>query len=235
MLLAARREKIVLETRIGYRTVYRPTVRALTVVHGGLIAAAGNGGSMATLASAVDRSLRTGEADVVVLPSLPVDSPAFQAFSSLGGALRRGHFAETRVHRRLELPESFAAFLASRSKKVRTGIRYDSKKLLEAYGDELSVEAFRRPEDFNRIFTDIVPIAAATYQRALGASFDDSVERRALVSLALERGWFRAWSCTGTAHRSRSGRAWSTVGRTTPVAPATTRITGSIASAFICS
>ena len=191
-LLAARLERVPLETRIGYRTVYRPTVRLLTVVHGGFVSTSGGRG-LEVLQASIARSLRDGEADAIVFPSIQKDSPLFSTFSASAGRLRRQHFAESRIHRRLELPDTFDAFLASRSSKVRSGIKYDTRKLLLACGDELRVETLASIDDFDQIFRDIPAIANRTYQRALGASFADTLERRALVRLLLERGWFRSW------------------------------------------
>ena len=36
-------------------------------------------------------------------------------------------------------------------------------------------------------------VAEKTYQRGLGAGFADTEERRELVKIGLDRGWFRAW------------------------------------------
>jgi CelD/BcsL family acetyltransferase involved in cellulose biosynthesis len=191
-LLVARKERIPLETRIGYRTLYRPTVSAITAVLGGVIAAE-PGPALEALVESVESSLEAGEADVLVVPSQRVDTPAFEALASLGGTFRRQRFVEARTHRLLELPATFDDFLAARSKKARSGVRYDSKKLLEQFGSELRVETLREPGDFDRIFRDISAISRKTYQHALGAAFTDTDERRQIVRLSLERGWFRAW------------------------------------------
>jgi CelD/BcsL family acetyltransferase involved in cellulose biosynthesis len=191
-LFVARKERIPLDTRIGYRTLYRPTVSAITAVLGGVIAPK-PGPALAALVESLESSLGAGEADVLIVPSLRVDTPAFEALASLGGAFRRQRFVETRTHRLLELPATFDEFLASRSKKARSGIRYDSKKLLEQFGSELRVETLRDPGDFDRVFHDITAVSQKTYQHALDAAFTDTVERRELVRLSLERGWFRAW------------------------------------------
>ena len=190
-LVAARLETIKLVTNFGYRAVYSPRVRALTVVPGGDVitrdSAAGD------LAGSLLRSLREREADVVVFPSMRRDSALFGEMVRAVGPARRSHFTEVRTHRRLHLPGNLDEFLATRKKKVRAGVRYDSRRLEKRIGDRLRIERFDSPEDIDRIFSDIARVAELTYQRGLGASFSDTPERRRLTRLSLERGWFRAW------------------------------------------
>ena len=61
------------------------------------------------------------------------------------------------------------------------------------FGDELSLEIIREPSQIERLFTDAERIASTTYQRALGAGFADTPERRALTEVALAKGWLRAY------------------------------------------
>jgi CelD/BcsL family acetyltransferase involved in cellulose biosynthesis len=191
-LLAARLEQIPFEASIGYRVVHRPLLRTLTVAHGGLVSNDGEE-RLRALLRAVDECFRKGEADVIVFPSLEVGSAEYRVASSMAGPLRRQHFAETRTHHRLVLPASFDEFLASRGRKVRSGLRNHANRLRRVFGDELTVDSMREPADFDCIFRDLVQVAAKTYQRGLGASFANTAERRELVRLSLERGWFRAW------------------------------------------
>jgi CelD/BcsL family acetyltransferase involved in cellulose biosynthesis len=190
-LAAMRLEEIRLVATFGYREVLRPRVRALTLVPGGIVAPSPS--AERELARCLLRSLAGREAEVILLPSLRCDSELHRTLRGEVGALRRSHFAETRTHRRLHLPATFDEFLASRTKKVRSGIRYDTKRLDQRLGDRLRLERLDAPADFDRIFRDIVRVAELTYQRGLGAGFADTPERRRLTRLALERGWFRAW------------------------------------------
>ena len=190
-LAAMRLEEIPLVATLGYREVYRPRVRALTLVPGGVAAA--DPSVEHELAHYLLRSLEDGEADVLSLPSLRSDSELSATVHSAAGPLRRSHFAEIRTHRRLHLPATFDEFLASRTKKVRSGVRYDTKRLDQRLGDRLRVDRLHAPDDFERIFRDLVRVAELTYQRGLGAGFADTRERRRLTKLSLERGWFYAW------------------------------------------
>jgi hypothetical protein len=188
---AGRLERRRLESRIGYLRLGAPSVRMIQFVSGGLVAA--DPETTAALVGAVEAIRVSGEIDAVALPALPVTSPLYRAFAMLGGPLERQRFVPVWSRRLLHLPPTFDDFLASRSRKIRAGIRYDAKRLLEAHGAELRLEILGRPDDLEHAVGDMDRVAALTYQRALGAGFADTPERRALLSLSFEHGWARAY------------------------------------------
>jgi CelD/BcsL family acetyltransferase involved in cellulose biosynthesis len=186
---AGRIEKRRLDTRVGYLTLFAPTLRVLQVVPGGIVAQPDAVGALVT---ALGGALRR-DADALSLPALPVDAPVAAAVKALAGPLERQRLIPAWTGRRLVLPESFEAFLATRTRKIRFGVRYDAKKLVDALGDDLELEIARDASTFDRLVADLEQVASATYQRALGAGFADTVERRALLRLSLEHGWARAY------------------------------------------
>jgi CelD/BcsL family acetyltransferase involved in cellulose biosynthesis len=184
-MVVGRIEETRLEARIGYRTVLKPSVRMLTVAHGGLAGVA-----------AVDeilRALREGEADVALLPSLRADSALYEAARSRPPRRSRDRAVTVRTHRRLELPETFDEFVQSRSKSTRQSITRYTKKLERELGDRLSFRVYSRPEELDELFEAVEPVAAQTYQGGLGVALRDDERNRRLVALGLERGWFRNW------------------------------------------
>jgi Acetyltransferase (GNAT) domain len=190
--LAARLEDRRLPTALGYRTVYAPRVRLLHVIQGGTVAA--DGAALDALIGALRGVLGGGEVDVVSFPALPLGSPLLQraGLASLGGRLQRQRFGRTTERRRLVLPATYDEFVASRSSNTRWRIHRDERRVPEALGD-LAVEIVREPSQLERLFGDAEAVAAATYQRALGAGFADTPEQRELARLGLERGWLRAY------------------------------------------
>jgi hypothetical protein len=185
---AGRIERRRLDARIGYLRAYSPALRVLQVVPGGIVAA-----DPKPLVAALRGVLAGGEVDALALPALPVETGLFAALAALGGPLERQRLIPTWTRRRLVLPASFEDYLASRSRKVRAGLRYDAKKLLEALGDELTLDIVRDASDLDRVVRDLDAVAAATYQRALGAGFADTEERRTLLRVTLEHGWARPY------------------------------------------
>ncbi|HZQ04634.1 MAG TPA: GNAT family N-acetyltransferase [Gaiellaceae bacterium] len=181
--IAGRIEERPLPARLGDRTVVAPRARVLKIVEGGVVGA--------SAVEALRPVLR--EVDAVAFPPLPVGSELAGAARGLGGVLRRQPLAPASARRRLVLPASFEEFLASRTRKVRDGIRYDSARLEEAFGRARHVRTLHRPEDLEQLVGTLDLVARSTYQRAVGAGFADTLEERALARLGLERGWIRAY------------------------------------------
>jgi hypothetical protein len=190
-MLVGRIEQTELQSRIGYRTILSPAVRRLTVAHGGL---AGGDAAADVLVDEVLRTLRDGEADVALLPSLHVGSALYERARSRPPGRSRDRLVEVRTHRRLELPGSYDEFLADRSKSTRESIKRYSKKLERDLGDRLSIRVFDEPGSIDELFAAVEPIAAKTYQGGLGVALRDDPRNRRLAALGLERGWFRVWA-----------------------------------------
>ena len=189
--LAARLESKRLETTFGQRVVYAPRLRVLQIVDGGIVAP--DPAAIPVLVRALHSELAGGSADVAALPPLPLDSPLFAALISSAGVIDQQHLIAPWTRRVLALPGSFEEFLASRSGKIRFGIRYDTKKLLASFGEELTVAVLREGPDHERLVRELEAVARTTYQRKAGTGFADTPEQRALARVGLERGWLRAY------------------------------------------
>jgi hypothetical protein len=186
-----RLEQTTLPAKLGYRTLYAPRVRSLTVPLGGSTASDDDAAS--ALLDELHTVLRRGEADVLSLLGLKVDSPLHRAALSHAGVRRRELFARRTQHWRLELPQTYDAFLASRSKSTRESVRRYGKKLEQTFGERLRLDILAESGDLGRILEDLDVVAAKTYQAGLGVAFANAEEQRRKVTLGLERGWFRAW------------------------------------------
>jgi hypothetical protein len=189
--LAGRLELRKLDTKLGYRTVYAPTVRYLQIVDGGLVAL--NPEVLATLREAAAAALASGEATAVGTPPLELGSPELAAFESLGGILERQPLIAPWTRRLLQLPAAFDEFLSSRSHKTRKGVRQNARRLETAFGRRLSVEVIRGPDQADELVDRLDTAARATYQRGLGAGFSATNEQRALARVGLEHGWLAGY------------------------------------------
>jgi hypothetical protein len=189
--LAGRLELRKLDTKLGYRTVYAPTVRYLQIVDGGLVAV--SPGVLAALRDSVAGALASGEATAFGTPPLEVGSPELAALESLGGVLERQPLIAPWTRRLLRLPAAFDEFLSSRSHKTRKGIRQNARRLETAFGGRLSVEVIRGPDQADELVDRLDAAARTTYQRGLGAGFSATDEQRALARVGLEHGWLAGY------------------------------------------
>jgi CelD/BcsL family acetyltransferase involved in cellulose biosynthesis len=191
-LVVGRIEHAPFACRLGYKTIYRPTLKTLRVSHGG-VSGADDEMTARDVFGRVEQALAEGDAEVAVLPAVRIGSPLDRAATEMPGVLRRGRFSTQVTHRRLILPPTYDALMATRDKRSRYNLKRQGKLLANEFGERLSTRLLRDPEDFERVFEQLEQIASKTYQRGLGAGFADTLERRELVRVAMEHGWFRAW------------------------------------------
>jgi GNAT acetyltransferase-like protein len=159
-----------IESRVGYLRVYAPRLRVLTAVD-----VVGDAAALAREA--------LNDVDAITVPALPLDSVEYRSLEPLA----RQRFVPSWTRRLLVLPATFDDFLASRSRKIRAGIRYDAKKLESSIDARVTVHRAWTPS----LVDELDSIAATTYQRTLGAGF--SRDRGAALRVALEHGWARAY------------------------------------------
>lgn len=190
---AARIERISLPTRLGYKTIFNPKVRSLTVAIGGAAIPSGDPGHAKLVVEALLGALANHEADVVWFQSLPVDSAFAHAIAESVGPVRRQALVEQRWHHRLNLPGTYDEFLSSRSRRQRKNLKAARSKVEGTLGDALSIEVLRNADDLPKVLHTLETIAGKTYQRGLGVGFIESAETRAILDLATNRGWHSAW------------------------------------------
>jgi CelD/BcsL family acetyltransferase involved in cellulose biosynthesis len=188
-LLAARLEECELPAKFGYATVLKPRLRRITVVTGGVSAAADVVGE---LADALLGALRRREADAIELQRIEVGSPLHRAVVERAPAALRQRFAAVAPHHVMDLPASPPELLPALSKSVRDNLKRYSRKLERDYADRLAVRRFDKPEEFQQVVADLETVAATTYQRGLGAGFTAEHDGP-LTRIGLDGGWFRAW------------------------------------------
>jgi CelD/BcsL family acetyltransferase involved in cellulose biosynthesis len=191
-LVLARVEELRLATRVGYRAVYSPKVRALTVVYGGVLGEVDDADAAILLAE-LRRELADAGADLLRLRGLETGTPLHTAAASAGPRALRERSARLTAHWELDVPDSYDAFLASLSKSTRDGAKRYAKKLEKEYGDRLALEILRDVADEERVYRDLQRVAAKTYQQQLGVAFGQTEAQRRLTRELMERGWFRAY------------------------------------------
>ncbi len=190
-IAVGRVETTPLTTKIGYRTVYEPSVRSLATIYGGVVCKAE--GTAQPLLRALEAPLKSREVDMLSLRALRVGSELHGSALDLTGMFRRRRLSTPTKHWQLVLPETFDDFLAARASRSRRGDPLRRKRIVAALGSELSIEMLATPNDLEQIFHDVEHVAVKTYQRALRTGFADTPEWRARIQTYLEKGWFRAW------------------------------------------
>jgi CelD/BcsL family acetyltransferase involved in cellulose biosynthesis len=193
LVAVARLESRTLETRVGYRVIHRPHVRALSVVYAGA-AGVETEADARELLQELTGALRGGEADVLTFTKLRTDGPLYSVVSREPSPACRDHLPVVVPRTEVAVPDDFAAFLQARSRNTRENVKRYGRKLEKAFPDRVRVKRYRDVADVEEASRMFEGIAADTYQRALDAGFRDDERGRALMSLAARRGWFRGWT-----------------------------------------
>jgi len=193
-MLVARIEQLRLPSRLGYRSVYAPEVRSISVVYGGVLG--GDEDAFRALLGSVRASLAQKEADIAIFRYLPVESEYYRIGSAELPFLGRQHLGESELHWEIELPGSIEDLLGLCSTKSRRNLVSYARKLERTYEGRLAVRKYTRPDEIDDFFRDIEAVAPMTYQDALGVALRDTPVHRARTELALRRGWFRGYVLT---------------------------------------
>jgi len=188
-LLMARLEQTQMPAMFGYATLFRPSLRCLVVATECVDGAPSDQG---LLTQELFRGLGSGEADVVLLQHVAVDSALHAAALRHAPRFARQRFLAQEPHWVLDVPDSAEELLHELPKSVRDNLRRYSRKLAREFGERLEVRCYDRPEDFDAIMRDVEAIAATTYQRGLSAGFH-AEDDAPFVRNALDEGFFRAW------------------------------------------
>jgi hypothetical protein len=189
-MLIGRMVKEQIGFRLGYWTIFRLEARLLRITYGGLLGNSTEENCGILVRSVLD-SLCQGEADVARLSHVRADSPLFRSATTLPGFASRDYVPSIQVHRTLNLSPTAREFQESLSKKVRKNLRWQAKKFLEDYKNNVKLACFRDSSDLDRMIREVEEVAKKTYQRGLGVGFEDSHETRERLRHEADKGWLR--------------------------------------------
>jgi CelD/BcsL family acetyltransferase involved in cellulose biosynthesis len=191
-LLVARIERTTVPARLGYKTLYSPEVRALTVVQGGLLGPRDDGVA-GLLFEEARGALARGEADVLRLRRVRVGSGLHGLAHRRPSWLTRGRASQPTLRWQLRLPPSLDDVLRAQSTRTRGNHRRYARKLEEEFGARLSFDVFRDQADLEHVIDACESVSVKTYQHRIGGGFAADPSERRLVELGAERGWLRAY------------------------------------------
>jgi hypothetical protein len=190
-ILVGRLETKPFEVALGYKKLSSPPIRILNLIHGGVLGKDSEDHASALIDS-VKKSLKNNEADVAWFYGLELDSAFYRVARNAGGFLTHDHCPVRMRRWRIQLPASYEELYRQRSANTRHNLKRYSKRLRDAFGDQLSVRSFRNPGDVETILSDTEIIASKTYHRGLGVGFLGDDVTQQLMRLAANQGWLRA-------------------------------------------
>lgn len=190
MLIVSRIEKHQLKLKFGYKTVFSPTLRCLTIEHGGIIGQPTNEVCV-VLIQELAEILRRGEADMVRFAHLRIDSPLYKLAREMPGVLTRGYFPKIQPHWMMSVPDKMELFYKSCSPSNRKQFRKCIRRIGRAFPGRVKRITYRREDELDDAIRAASIISVKTYQYALGSGFVDDFRTRTLLLAAAKLGWLR--------------------------------------------
>jgi len=187
-MVIGRTEKLPFRLRLGYKTLFEPKLRRLTVVHGGIIGQR-TSDVCGLLIHELMAVLRRREVDMVYFNHLRTDSNFYPLALTIPNFMCRGHFSIIEPHWSMSLPESMDLFYARRSKKHRANLRRCIRKLEEKYPDSFDVVTYTRVDELNEAVKAAAEISHETYQHALGRGISGNSQTLDMLTTEARHGW----------------------------------------------
>lgn len=188
-MIIGRIEKNQLELRLGYKSLFKPTLRRLSVVYGGILGQP-KGDCCSLLIDALLDQLRSRQADEVYFNHLRTDTVFYQAVRKIPGFLIRGSLSRVEDHWDMSIPESMDRFYLSRSRKRRYNLRRTVKKFEQDYPGKNEIARYTTETEADDFIQIAAGISSETYQGALGVGIVNDERTRFLLTAAARHGWF---------------------------------------------
>jgi len=185
-------EKRRLDFKLGYKALFRPALRCLTIVYGGIIGQP-SAELCEVLIGEIMNVLRRGQADLAFFYHLGIDSPIYKLCKTVPGFFSRSHFTSTESHWQTYIPDTVEEFYRQIPNSRKRRWRRDIRQLEKMSSSEIKVVCYRQLSDVNYLIDVACQIKESTYKSGLAVGFTNSDVHRALLEKAAEDGRLRAY------------------------------------------
>lgn len=191
-LIIGRIENAKFKIKIGYKELWNPKIKCLTLSYGGILGNT-NRRYSELLVEELIRTLHEGEVDAIIMGNLDVLSDIYTFSITLPKIPCRDFITTRSVHRVKSLVQTEGNFIKILSKTSRSNYNNYANKLNKAYNYRYDIKCYRHPQDLDTIMKDCESIARNTYHRALDVGFHENQEYRRRFDLALRKEWLRVY------------------------------------------
>jgi hypothetical protein len=178
-----------LELKLGYRSLFKPRLRCLSVVYGGVLGRPGS--TMCSfLVGELIKRLRDHEFDIIQLSHLGTEASFYQAARKIPGFMTRCYSPKIDEHWRMSVPDKIDQFYASRTGRHRRNLQRYIRKFEDEFPGENKCIKYANESDIAEFIRIAADISSKTYQSALGVGVVNNEETRLIVTEAAKHGWF---------------------------------------------
>ena len=181
-----------LRIRLGYKTLFSPKIRCLSVVYGGILGQPSDD-CCETMIAELMNALQSREADVVFFNHLRTDSVMHRVCTAKSGFWSRCHRKLAEPHWKTDIPDSVEELYGrvphSRKRRWDRNVR----QLKKISSSEIRIACYRQLSDIDQLVDMACRIVDSTYKKGLVVGFTNSALNRALLEQAARNGWLRAY------------------------------------------
>jgi hypothetical protein len=191
-IIAGRLEQGIAPVKLGYKTLWRPSMRTISVPYGGVLGELDAAASHLVVQT-LETSLKSGDAGRIFFNSLQEGTPLLKAVTESPGWLRRDRLADWTEHWKMSIPKDLGQLLSRMKSKHRSEIRRNSRRLREDNVNQIEFRTVREAGCSESLCRDVEEVARKTYQRGLGQGFVYSEENVKRFEMAAASGHFRGY------------------------------------------
>ncbi|MHC4323758.1 MAG: GNAT family N-acetyltransferase [Planctomycetota bacterium] len=185
-------EKRRLDFKLGYKKLFSPALKCLSITYGGIIGRP-SAELCEVLIDELMNVLRSGRADLIFFNHLRIDSPIYKLFKTVPVFFSRSHFALAEPHWQTIIPDTVEEFYRKIPNSRKRRWRRDIRQLEKISSSEIKIVCYRELSDINYLIEVACRIKESTYKSALAMGFVDSDVNRALLEKAAGDGSLRAY------------------------------------------
>lgn len=191
-IVIGRLETRRIKCRIGYATIFKPSLRCLTIVYGGILGKPSEQVSVKIVHELMN-ILKLGDIDTVFFNQLRIDSPLYRLIRKMPNFLYRSHWPVVEPHWQTHLPDNIEKFYKDMSGSRKRYLRRYSRALEKAGSGPVEMVCYRSEDKLDRVISIASEISSKTYKRALNVGFRDDYLTRSLLTKAAKQGNVRAY------------------------------------------
>ncbi len=184
-------EQRKLKLRLGYKTLFRPTLRCISVSYGGILGQPSHR-SCEIIIGELTKALQRGEVDMVFLEHLRTDSAMYEVCKKASG-FWMSNYMSTDLHWQTEIPRTIEELYDSVPNSRRRRWHRDLRQMERAAASDIKVICYRDVQDVGHLANIACQIEEKTYKKGLEIGFASSPLNRALLEQAARNGWMRAY------------------------------------------
>jgi hypothetical protein len=191
-MIVGRVEDTNLKINFGYKELWRPSVRSISISYGGIL---GNTSAKYSelLLSKLIQSLHCKEVDVVMMGNLKIESEMYNLSKNISPIFCRDFIKYPRNHRIKSLTQNGNGFKNILSRVAKNKYNNCSNRLNKEYKNRYEMKCYQNVSELEPIMNDSEAVARKTYHRALGTGFFNDEETRKRFDLALRKNWLRVY------------------------------------------